>query len=47
MNFVSMVWNLYLAAVLFSPLYFPVTADSFNCESLHVPLSSICSVRQG
>ena len=30
MNFVAMIWNLYLAAVLFSPLTFPVTADSFN-----------------
>jgi len=30
MTFVAMVWNLYLACVLFSPLYFPVTADTFN-----------------
>ena len=30
LTFIAMVWNLYLAAVLFSPLYFPVTAESFN-----------------
>src|ERR1700759_3676986 len=30
MNFVSFVWNTYLAAVLFSPLEFPVTGDNFN-----------------
>ena len=30
MNLVAFVWNLYLACVLFSPLYFPVTADTFN-----------------
>jgi amino acid transporter len=27
---ISFVWNLYAAAVLFSPIYFPVTADTFN-----------------
>ena len=27
---IALVWNLYLAAVLFSPLYFPVTGGSFN-----------------
>jgi hypothetical protein len=32
MNFVSFVWNTYLAAVLFSPLQFPVTGDTFNCK---------------
>ncbi|KAF2165132.1 hypothetical protein M409DRAFT_56023 [Zasmidium cellare ATCC 36951] len=30
MNFIAFVWNLYLAAVLFSPLTFPVDADTFN-----------------
>jgi len=30
MNFVSFVWNTYLAAILFSPLQFPVTGDTFN-----------------
>lgn len=30
MTFIALIWNLYLAAVLFSPLYFPVTAASFN-----------------
>jgi len=30
MNFVSFLWNTYLAAVLFSPLSFPVTVDYFN-----------------
>lgn len=27
---IAFVWNLYLAGVLFSPLYFPVTVGSFN-----------------
>ena len=27
---IALVWNLYLAAVLFSPLEFPVTASTFN-----------------
>jgi len=30
LTFIAMIWNTYLAAVLFSPLYFPVTADTFN-----------------
>lgn len=30
MTFVAFIWNTYLAGVLFSPLYFPVTAESFN-----------------
>ncbi|KAL1305372.1 hypothetical protein AAFC00_002266 [Neodothiora populina] len=30
MNFIAMVWNLFLAAVLFSPLEFPVTGENFN-----------------
>ncbi len=30
MTFVALIWNLYLAAVLFSPLYFPVTVEGFN-----------------
>ena len=30
MNFVALIWNLYLAAVLFSPLQFPVTGQNFN-----------------
>ena len=30
MTFIALIWNLYLAAVLFSPLYFPVTVESFN-----------------
>ena len=30
-----MIWNLYLAAVLFSPLEWPVTAQTFNCTSTH------------
>lgn len=33
MTAIALVWNLYLAGVLFSPLEFPVTADTFNCES--------------
>lgn len=28
MSFVAMIWNLYLAAVLFSPIEFPVTSDT-------------------
>lgn len=31
LTFITFVWNLYLACVLFSPLYFPVTAEGFNC----------------
>lgn len=34
MNLVGFLFNTYLAAVLFSPLYFPVTADSFNYSSV-------------
>jgi len=30
MSFVAMIWNLYLAGILFSPIEFPVTADTFN-----------------
>src|ERR1700753_255586 len=30
MTFITLIWNLYLAAVLFSPLEFPVTVESFN-----------------
>lgn len=30
MTFIAFVWNLYLAAVLFSPLSFPVTVEYFN-----------------
>lgn len=30
MTVIALVWNLYLAAVLFSPLYFPVTVAYFN-----------------
>ncbi|KAE9965974.1 hypothetical protein BLS_007289 [Venturia inaequalis] len=30
LTFIAFVWNTYLAAVLFSPLYFPVTAKTFN-----------------
>lgn len=30
LNFITFVWNAFLAAVLFSPLYFPVTAEGFN-----------------
>jgi len=30
LTFIAFVWNMYLAGVLFSPLYFPVTADTFN-----------------
>lgn len=28
--FITFIWNLYVAAVLFSPIYFPVTGDTFN-----------------
>jgi hypothetical protein len=27
---VALIWNLFLACVLFSPLSFPVTGDTFN-----------------
>ena len=30
LTFIALIWNLYLAGVLFSPLYFPVTAEGFN-----------------
>ncbi|KAF4550199.1 Amino acid permease-like protein 9 [Elsinoe fawcettii] len=30
MTFIAFVWNTYLAGVLFSPLFFPVTAETFN-----------------
>ena len=30
MTLIAFVWNLYLACVLFSPLYFPVTVGYFN-----------------
>lgn len=30
LTFITFVWNLYLACVLFSPLSFPVTAETFN-----------------
>ena len=30
LTLIALVWNLYLAAVLFSPIQFPVTADTFN-----------------
>jgi hypothetical protein len=32
MNFVSFIWNTYSAAILFSPLEFPVTGQTFNCK---------------
>jgi len=30
LTFIAMVWNLFLAAVLFSPIEFPVTVETFN-----------------
>lgn len=30
LTFISFVWNLYLACVLFSPIEFPVTGQTFN-----------------
>jgi len=30
MTFVALVWNTFVAGVLFSPLYFPVTNETFN-----------------
>ncbi|KAF2232759.1 putative amino acid permease [Viridothelium virens] len=30
LTFIALIWNLYLAGVLFSPIEFPVTADTFN-----------------
>jgi len=32
LTFIALIWNTYLAAVLFSPIQFPVTGDSFNCK---------------
>lgn len=34
LTFITFIWNLYLACILFSPLFFPVTGASFNCKSL-------------
>lgn len=34
LTFIALIWNLYLAAVLFSPIEFPVTAQTFNCKTL-------------
>jgi hypothetical protein len=30
MTFIAFVWNLYVAAILFSPLFWPVTNETFN-----------------
>lgn len=30
LTFIAMVWNLYVASILFSPLFFPVTNQTFN-----------------
>jgi amino acid transporter len=30
MTFITLIWNLFAAAVLFSPIYFPVTNETFN-----------------
>jgi hypothetical protein len=30
MTFVALVWNTFVACVLFSPLFFPVTNQTFN-----------------
>ncbi|KAK4631133.1 hypothetical protein CLAFUW4_03488 [Fulvia fulva] len=30
LNFIAFIWNTYLACVLFSPIVFPVTSQSFN-----------------
>lgn len=32
LTFIAMIWNTYLAAILFSPIEFPVTAQTFNCK---------------
>jgi hypothetical protein len=40
MNFVSFIWNTYSAAILFSPLQFPVTGDTFNCRHPRMVASS-------
>lgn len=42
MSFIAFVWNLYLAAVLFSPLYFPVTGSTFNCKRKRKPHLERC-----
>ena len=33
LTLIALIWNLYLAAVMFSPIEFPVTAETFNCKS--------------
>lgn len=30
MSFIALIWNLYLAAILFSPIEWPVTSETFN-----------------
>lgn len=30
LTFIALIWNLYLSAILFSPLEFPVTGSTFN-----------------
>lgn len=32
LNFIALIWNLYLAAVLFSPIEFPATSANFNYD---------------
>lgn len=44
MTFIAFVWNLYLACVLFSPLYFPVTADSFNYSPVIFAGITLCGL---
>jgi len=38
-SLIAFVWNTYLAAVLISPLEFPVTGENFNCKSLALSVS--------
>jgi len=41
---ITLVWNLYVAGVLFSPLEFPVTADTFNYSCVIFGAISIFAV---
>lgn len=42
MSFIAFVWNTYLAAVLVSPLEFPVTGENFNCKYYAPSAQRVC-----
>ncbi|OQN99951.1 hypothetical protein B0A48_14156 [Cryoendolithus antarcticus] len=44
LTFITFVWNLYLACVLFSPLYFPVTGAGFNYSPVIFAFTTVMGV---